>query len=172
MKRLLLLLALCATVAAPVAVLAQAGPPGPGMQGPPSAEARAMMDKARADAKTAAYLGLSQAHKDRVTAIIADVVAGTRDPRAAAKLIDDVLTPDEQKGVWDAAETSRRAMRTAMGGPPPGPPGAAPPGAGPPPERAMGGGRTPSAGRYLLMLSLSREQMRSLMPRARSTAAP
>ena len=48
------------------------------MQGPPSPEQRAMMDKARADAEAAAYLVLTPAHKERVTAIIADVAAGTR----------------------------------------------------------------------------------------------
>jgi hypothetical protein len=172
MKRSLLLLALCATVALPVAAFGQAGPPG--MQGgPPTAAQRATMEKARADAKAAAYLALTPAHKDRVTAIIADVAAGTRDPRAAAKLIDDVLTPDEQKAVRDAEQASRQAMRGGpMGGPPPGPPpGAAAGAAGPPPPQGRRFG-APSAGRYLIMLSLTREQMRSLMPRARSSSAP
>jgi len=177
MKRSLLLLALCATVAVPVAAFGQAGPPG--MQGgPPSATQRAAMEKVRADAKAAAYLALTPAHKERVTAIVADVVAGKTDPRAAAKLIDDVLTPDEQKAVRDTEQTARQAMRAAMGGPPPGPPGAAPPpgpaaqGGGPPPPPPQGRRFAPSAGRYLIMLSLTREQMRSLMPRARSSAAP
>jgi hypothetical protein len=177
MKRSLLLLALCATVAVPVAAFGQAGPPG--MQGgPPSATDRAAMEKARADAKAAAYLALTPAHKERVTAIVADVVAGKTDPRAAAKLIDDVLTPDEQKAVRDAEQASRQAMRGgAMGGPPPGAPGGPPsPGsgaqAGGPPPPGQGRRFAPSAGRYLIMVSLTREQRRSLMPRARSSAAP
>jgi hypothetical protein len=176
MKRSLLLLALCAGVAVPVAALGQAGPPG--MQGgPPSASDRAAMEKARADAKAAAYLALTPAHKDRVTAIVADVVAGKTDPRAAAKLIDDLLSPDEQKAVRDAEQTARQAMRGgAMGGPPPGTPGGPPPGpsaqAGGPPPPGQGRRFAPSAGRYLIMVSLTREQRRSLMPRARSSAAP
>lgn len=177
MKRVLMLLALCATVGVPAVALAQAGP-GPGMPAPPSAEQRAMMEKLRADAKASAYNALTPAHRDRVTAIIADVAAGKQDPASAAKLIDDVLTPDEQKAVRDASEASFRARRAAMGAPPPGPagqPNAAQAGPnGPPPRAGEPGGRrfAPSAGRFLLLVSLSREQMRNLMPRARSTAAP
>ena len=169
MKRLLILLALCASVTVPAAALAQAGP-GPGA--PPSPQQRAAMEKMRADAKTAAYGALTPVHRDRVTAIIADVTAGKQDARAAAKLIDDVLTPDEQKAVRDAAEASFRARRAAMGGPAPGGPPPAATQNGPPPRPFGPGGSSfsPSAGRYLLMVSISREQMRSLMPRARSTS--
>jgi hypothetical protein len=174
---MLMLLALCATVI-PAVALAQAGP-GAGVRPPPSPEQRAMMEKLRTDAKATAYGALTPAHRDRVTAIVADVAAGKQDRAAAAKLIDDVLTPDEQKAVRDAAAAAFRARRMAMGGPPPGPPNAAQPGPnGPPradgPPRAFGpdGGRfSPSAGRYLLMVSMSREQMRNTMPRARSGSA-
>jgi hypothetical protein len=182
MKRLLLLIALCVSFA-PIAVRAQAGPPS--MQSP-SPEQRAKMEAARVDAKAAAYSVLTPAHATAVSGIIAQVTAGSLDRRAAAGQIDAVLTPDEQKAVLAAAEKSRTAMRAAMmgaGAPPPGagppppgagappPPGGPPPGAGPPPP---GGGRfgPPSAGRYLLMVSMTPEQRRSLMPRARSTAAP
>jgi hypothetical protein len=169
MKRMLVLFALCATVGVPIAASAQAGP---GMQGGPTPEQRATMEKARADSKAAAYNVLTPAHAAAVTAIVAQVVAGTLDRRAAGGQIDTLLTPDEQKTVLAAAEKSRVAMRAMMGpgGPPPGA-GPPPPGAGPPPT---GGARfgPPSAGRYLLMVSISREQMRSLMPRARSTSAP
>jgi hypothetical protein len=187
MKRPLLFLALCAIVALPVAAFGQAGPP-PGVQGAsPSPEQRAAMEKARADAKVAAYAALTPAHRDRVTAIIADVAAGKTAPRDAAKLIDDVLTPDEQKAVRDVAQASRRAMRGgATGGPPAGSPGGPPPGppGGPPPgsagSAAQAGGSpppqgrrfSPSAGRFLIMVSLTRGQLRSLEPRARSSAAP
>ena len=124
---------------------------------------------------------LTPAHAAAVTAIVAQVVAGSLDRRAAGAQIDALLTPVEQKAVLAASDKSRAAMRAAMmaaggrppdAGPPPPPgPGGPPPGAGPPPP---GGGRfgPPSAGRYLLMVSMSREQMRSLMPRARSTSAP
>jgi hypothetical protein len=178
MKRMLLLVALCAAVGVPIAASAQAGP---GMQGAPTPEQRAMMDKARIDSKATAYNALTPAHAAAVTAIVAQVVAGSLDRRAAGAQIDALLTPVEQKAVLAASDKSRAAMRAAMmaaggrppdAGPPPPPgPGGPPPGAGPPPP---GGGRfgPPSAGRYLLMVSMSREQMRSLMPRARSTSAP
>jgi hypothetical protein len=182
MKRLIGLLFLCACAAVPAAVFAQPAPP---MQGGPSADQRAMMEKMRLDAKAAAYNALTPAHASGVTAIVAQVAAGTLDRRAAAGQIDALLSPDEQKAVLAAADKSRRAMRAMMGPPPDGPPpgpGGPPPGAGPPPPGGpppgMGpppdGGRfgPPSAGRYLLMVSMSREQMRSLMPRARSSSAP
>jgi len=152
MKRSLVLLVLCASVAVPVAAFGQ--PAGP----PPN---QAMMEKMRADAKAAAYSALTPAHATAVTALIAQVAAGTLDPRAAGGQIDALLTPDEQKAVLAAGATSRQAMRASgmmgAGGPPP-----------PGPGRY---GRF-TAGRYLLMVSLSRGQMRSLMPRARSTSAP
>jgi hypothetical protein len=179
MKRMLMLIALCATVAVPAVALAQAGP-GPG--GPPSPEQRAMMEKLRADAKASAYNALTPAHRDRVTAIVADVAAGKQDRAAAVKQIDDLLTPDEQKAVRDAAEAAFRARRAAMGAPPPGaarppgPPNAAQPGPNvSPPAGSFGQGRRrfpPSAGRFLLTVSLSRGQLRNLEPRARSTSAP
>jgi hypothetical protein len=180
MKRLFVLLALCASVAAPVAAYAQPAPP---MDGGPSPEQRATMEKLRTDAKAAAYGVLTPAHASAVTAIVAQVAAGTLDRRAAGRQIDALLTPDEQKAVLAAADKSRRAMMAALGapprgpgGPPPGsgppPPGPAgpPPGAGPPPDGRRFG--PPSAGRFLMMVSMSRDQMRSTMPRARSTAAP
>jgi hypothetical protein len=174
MKRLLVLLALCASVAAPVAALAQAAPPP---QGGPSPEQRAQMEKMRIDAKTAGYAALTPAHATAVTAIVAQVAAGTLDRREAGRQIDALLTADEQKAVLAAADKSRHAMMDAMGGRPPGP-GGPPPGDGPPPPGPGGpppeGGRfgPPSAGRFLMMVSMSRDQMRSTMPRARSTAAP
>jgi hypothetical protein len=194
MKRTLMLLAVCASVALPVIAAAQPGP-GPGGPPPPTAEQRAAMDKLRADAKTSAYAALTPAHRDRVTAIVADVASGKQSRADAAKAIDDLLTPDEHKAVRAAAESSFRArMNAMMGGRPPGPPGpppaahgaqhSGPSGAGPapngpPPAFGPGGpggpgGRrfSPSAGRFLLMVSLSRGQLRNVIPRARSTSAP
>jgi hypothetical protein len=191
MKRTFMLLALCATVAVPAGAFAQAGP-GPGQPAQMSPEQRATMEKLRADAKTSAYNALTPAHRDRVTAIVADVAAGKETGADAVKAINDLLTPDEQKAVRDASTASFQAMRTAMGvtGPPPGPPNAAAPGPnaaqpgpnaaqpapnGPPPPRGYGPGGSryrPSPGRYLLMVSLTRAQTRNLQPRARSTSAP
>lgn len=170
MKRLLTVLALCGTVVLPVAALAQAGPPGMG-GAPPSPQQQAAMEKLRADAKASAYGALTPAHATGVQAIVAQVAAGTLDRRAAAGRIDALLTPDEAKAVLGAEAKSRAAMRAAFagaGGPLP-PPGGPPPGAGPP-----GGGRfgPPSAGGFLLRVSLSPRQMRGTMPRARSSSAP
>lgn len=171
MKSLLVVLALCATVALPVAASAQAGPPG--MGGPPSAQQRAAMEKLRADAKASAYAALTPGHATSVQGIVAQVAAGSLDRRAAAAQIDALLTPDEAKAVLAAEAKSRAAMRAAFAGGAPPPPGAGapppPPGAGGPPR----GGRfgPPSAGRFLLMVSLA-PQRRGTMPRARSTSAP
>lgn len=173
MKRFLLL-ALCAVFLMPFAALAQPAPPMQG--GPPTPEQRAAMEKARADAKTAAYQALTPAHVTSVNAIVAQVAAGTLDRRSASGQIDALLTPDEKTAVMAAANKSFAAMRAAGGGPggPRPQTGAAapppPPGAGGPP----GGGRfgPPSAGRFLLMVSLSRDQMRYTQPRARSSSAP
>jgi hypothetical protein len=173
MKRPLVLLALCASVAMPLAAFAQPAPPMPGS---PSPDQRAMMEKLRADAKTAAYGALTPAHATAVTAIVGQVTAGSLGRRAAGKQIDALLTPDEQKAVLAAADTSRKAMMAAMGGPPPGNgpppagPGGPPPGSGQPRD----GGRfgPPSAGRFLLMVSMTRGQRRFTQPRARSTSAP
>jgi hypothetical protein len=174
MKRLWMLCSLCVLAAVPAAAFAQQGPPD--MGGPPSPQQRAAMDKARADAKVAAYAVLTPAHLTSVNAIVAQVAAGTLDRRAAGGQIDALLTPDEQKGVLAAAAKSRDAMRAAMQGAG-GPVGVSPPpGGGPPPGGPPGaGGRRfgpPTAGRFLLMVSMSPRQMRGLQPRARSSSAP
>jgi hypothetical protein len=151
-----------------------------------------MMEKIHAQAKMAAYAGLTPAHAASVNALAAKVAAGTLSPREAAQQIDDLLTADEDKSVGIAARKSFEAMHAAMadagmmpmggpmmhggpdgppaGGPPPGGPGGQ---GGPPPMGPHHGFGRPSSGRYLLMVSLTPEQMRKAMPpRARSTAAP
>jgi hypothetical protein len=180
MKHVFTVLALCGTVVLPLAASAQAGPPGPpgapGMGGPPSPpspQQRAAMEKFRADAKASAFAALTPAHAAGVQTIVAQVAAGALDRRAAAGQIDALLTPDEAKSVLAAEAKSRAAMRTALagaGGPPP-PAVAPPPGPGGPPP---GGGRfgPPSAGRFLLMVSMSPRERRDTEPRARSTSAP
>src|SRR5471030_1331459 len=111
MKRLLPVLALCALAAMPVAALAQQGP---GMPNPPTPEQRAIMEKSRTDAKAGAYAALTQAHATSISAIVAQVTAGTLDRRAAATQIDALLTPDEKSGVMAAAAKARNAMRVAQ----------------------------------------------------------
>ncbi len=177
MKRVFVLLALCASVSVPAAAFAQPAPP--------TADQRAAFDKMRADAKTSAYATLTPAHAASVTAIVSQVAAGTLDRRAASKQIDALLTPDESKAVLAAADKSRAAMRAAGVGPPGRPPGAGGPpsgaagpsqGGGPPQGAGPPGGSgrfgPPTAGRYLLMVSMTPAQMRSLQPRARSSSAP
>jgi len=181
MKRMLAVLALGAVFAVPLAAFGQMGP-GPGMGGPPpTPQQQAAMEKARADAKAAAYAALTPAHATSVQAIVAQVTAGTLDRRAAVTQIDALLSPDEAKGVLAVDAKSRAQMRAALGGsggPPPPPPNAGPPppGAGGPPPGTgpPGPGRfgPPSAGRFLLMVSMGRPGMRGPMPRARSTSAP
>jgi hypothetical protein len=181
MKTFLLLVALCAAIAVPAIVLAQqGGPPGP--MGPggwhsPSPQMRAAMDKAHADGKAAAYAALSPAHATQVQAIVSQVAAGTLDRRAAAAQIDALLTPDEQKAVLAAGQKARNEMRAAMAAngmaPPPGPPAAGappPPGAAGPPQYGRFG--PPSAGRMLLMLSVTPDQLRSMIPGPRRSSAP
>src|SRR5579862_8309696 len=103
MKRVFVLIALCASVSVPMAACAQPAPP--------TADQRAAYEKMRADAKTAAYATLTPAHAAGVNAIVAQVAAGTLDRRAAAGKIDALLTPDESKAVLAAADKSRAAMR-------------------------------------------------------------
>lgn len=182
MKRVFVLLALCASMSVPLAALGQPSSPSP--------DQRAAFEKARADAKASAFAALTPAHATAVSAIVAQVVAGTLDRRAAAGQINALLTPDESKAVLAAADKSRAAMRAAgigppgrpygAGGPPNGggaPPQAVggPPGGGPPAGGPTGGpGRYGqfTAGRYLMMVSMSPSQMRSTEPRARSSSAP
>ena len=156
-----------------------------------------MMEKIHAEAKTAAYAALTPAHAASVTSITAKVAAGTLDPRSAGKQIDELLTTDEQKAVLAAQQKARDTMRAAMeaagAGPMGGPPGMG--GAGGPPPGMRGGPGGPgspgmrggpdgppggpggrhfgrSAGRYLMMVSMTPDEMRNLQPRARSSAAP
>jgi hypothetical protein len=149
-----------------------------------------MMEKIHAEAKMAAFAALTPAHAASVTSITGQVVIGTLDPRSAGKQIDGLLTTDETKAVLAAEQKSRDSMRAAMeaagvgpmGGPPGmggpggrgGPPGMGGPGGAPPDRAGPGGGRRfgHSAGRYLMMVSMTPEQMQKLRPHARSSAAP
>jgi hypothetical protein len=178
MKRLLVLGTLCVLIGLPAAAFAQQSPP-PGMGGPPpSPQQLAAMEKARADAKAAAYAALSPAHAASVNAIVAQIAAGTLKRRAAGDQIDALLSPDEQKAVLATAAKSRDAMRVVMGGPGGPPPGGPPPpppaGAAPPPGGPPDGGRSglPTAGRFLVMVSLPPREKRGFAPGPRSSSAP
>ena len=183
MKRLILGLALAASMAFPLAAGAQSGPPpermgSPDHMGPPP-EVRAKFEKILADAKAAAYAALAPDHRTKIQAIVAQVVAGTVMPRDAADQIDGVLTADEKRSVLTAAQKAHEEMHAAMGvremdgphgGPPPNGPAApgAPSMAGPPGDHDGNREqhRAPNAGRRLLMMSLTPDQMRALRPKA------
>jgi len=127
------------------------GPPGP----PP--EVRAQMQKARDDAKTAAFNDLSAADRAKVQSVIDQLNNGQlTDLRAAAQQIDAALTPAEQKAVLGERDKMMQTMRANM---PAGAPG------GPPPEGRGGerrGAMRNDAGFFLLQVSVSREKMREL----------
>ena len=108
MKRTFVLLALCASVAVPVAAV--------GQPGRAAATRSAMMEKMRADAKAAAYAALTPGARDRGHGIVAQVTAGSSTRVPPAGQIDALLTPDEQKAILAAADKSRRAMRDRNGG--------------------------------------------------------
>ena len=169
MKSILIAAALVAVAGVPIAVDGQASspmPPAPQMQRRHlTDEQRAAMDNVMADAKTATYAALTPAHRDAVMSIVAQVSSGKLDPRSAGKQIDDLLTGGERASIATQAESVRKAMRAAMGAPDGPPPGgmaanAPPPGPGGAPE---GSGRyAESPGRFIMMVSISREQMRAL----------
>jgi hypothetical protein len=112
---------------------------------------------------------------------------------AERKAMSDMRSAMEAAGIGPMGGRGGPPMGGGPGGPPPGMgggPGGPPPGmwgprtggpdGGPPPGSGGGGpppegGRRfgPAAGRYLLMVSLTPDQMHKLMaPRARSSAAP
>jgi hypothetical protein len=159
---------------------------------------RAKMDAMRAQSKADAFGALSPDHRAKVQAIVAQVSAGSLEPRDAVAQIDALLTPDERQSVEAVAEKSRDQMRAAFagpGGPPPGgpPPAGAPapvgsppsyvaPGSsvvppnGPPPEGgpAMHGHwHRPTAGGFLLRLSMAPDAMHGMRgPRPVPSASP
>jgi hypothetical protein len=162
----------------PVAAVAQPGPgPGPGPMATSSPEMRAKLDAVGAQAKNEGYAALSPDHRAQVQAIVAKVTSGALDSRAAGEQIDALLSPEETKAVLGIAGSLRARVGAVLGGGPPPPPGAGPPpdggpppGAGAPPDGGPpadggppGGGRhAPSAGAFLLRVSVTPEQMRAL----------
>lgn len=151
--------------------------------GPPP-EMRAKLDKMHADAKAASFNALSTDHRTKVQAIVGQVTAGTVTAREAVQQIDTLLTPDEKSGVFAASKKMRADVRAAMradhDGPPPdaashnGPPGPGGPAVGAPGVPPPAGGhemhrRRPDAGRYLLMMSMTPDQMHALHRKANPT---
>jgi hypothetical protein len=162
---------LSTTLALPLGAAAQSAAPADAGGGPPPAMQQ-QMEKAHAEAKASAYAALSPDHRAKVQAIVDKAVAGTLPPRDASAQIDALLTPDEQKAVLASVQHARDQMHAAMvasGAPMPGhdagPPGAAP-GAGAPPAGGPPAGdgmrHAPSAGRALLMVSVTPEQWHAM----------
>ncbi|MBV8751183.1 MAG: hypothetical protein JO103_15855 [Candidatus Eremiobacteraeota bacterium] len=126
------------------------GPPGP----PP--EVRAQMQKARDDAKTAAFNDLSAADRAKVQSVIDQLNNGQlTDLRAAAQQIDAAITPAEQKAVLGERDKMVQTIRANM---PANVPGGPPRGS----EGGMRGAMHNDAGFFLLQLGVSREKMHEL----------
>ena len=86
---------------------------------PISKDVRAKLEAAHAAARDAAFRTLTPEHRTRAQAIIDGITADrTADPRAAAKQIDTLLTPDESKAVL--AEGQRLLEKLQSLWPPPG----------------------------------------------------
>lgn len=103
-----------AALASPLAALAQMAPPPPnGPHGPPP-EMRAQFEAARTQARTAAMNALSADHRGKVQAILAQVQAGSLDPRSAATQIDGILSPSESAAVLAQMQTMHESLRKAM----------------------------------------------------------
>jgi len=171
MKRPFLVLMVAALAGSPLLAAAQPAPGagGDGMGPPPAV--RAKLESISAQAKADGYAALSPAHRAAVQAIVAKVTAGSLDPHSAGEQIDALLTPDESQAVLAVATKSRAEMRVAFGGSAPPPPDGGPPPAGPPPADGPPPGgpppgahehRKPTAGGFLMRVSLTPEQMRAL----------
>jgi hypothetical protein len=186
MIRSFYVLCLAACVGTPLAAFAQqAPPPPPGNAGQPPMSRRAQVDAITRQARIDAFAALTPDHRARVQTIVAGVVAGSIQPRDAARQIDALLLPQERQAVIGVAMTARGQMRSLFprpggapaGGPPNAGPGYAPPAGSAPngaasnasgqpgsaPMDATGVRRhRPHAGAFLLRVSLTRQQMRAL----------
>jgi hypothetical protein len=169
MKLSLPVLALVVATGLPLAACAQQSNAA---ENGPSPEVRAQMQQARDNAKTAAFNDLSAADRAKVQAIINQVNNGQlTDLRAAAQQIDAAITPAEAQAVLAERTKMTAAFRAnrPQGMGPNGGPGAGPNG-GPGPNGAPGangehrgfGGRSQTAGRFLLQLGVSPEKMKQL----------
>ncbi|BDE06686.1 hypothetical protein WPS_19620 [Vulcanimicrobium alpinum] len=155
MKLSLPVLALVFATGFPLAASAQQS--SAAENGPPP-EVHAQMQQARDNAKTAAFNDLSAADRAKVQAVIDAVNNGQQtDLRAAAQQIDAALTPAETTAVLAERTKMIAAIRADIAAMPNAPQGG--PQGGPPPGARA---HTASAGRFLLMLGVSREKMREL----------
>ena len=168
MKLSLPVLALVVATGMPLAACAQQSNAA---ENGPSPEVRAQMQQARDNAKTAAFNDLTPADRAKVQAIINQVNNGQlTDLRAAAQQIDAAITPAEAQAVLAERAKMRQAFIAnhpdGMG--PNGGPGAGPNGApGANGEHRGFGGRSQTAGRFLLQLGVSPEKMRQLRDQMR-----
>jgi hypothetical protein len=187
-KLSLLAFGLAATI--PLAAAAEpAAGPGAGAGTP---EMRAQSERARTEARTAAFADLSADHRAQVQAIVDKLNAGTlTNPIDAAKQIDAILTPEETKAVLAERAKLGVPMRRGgpdgagppPGGPPPGAPGIPPPGGpapgGPPPGGPPPGGPQVgaagmrsggSAGGFIVRVSVAPEKLHAMMRAMRDAA--
>jgi len=163
MKLSLPVLALVVATGLPLAACAQQSNAA---ENGPSPEVRAQMQQARDNARTAAFNDLSAADRAKVQAIINQVNNGQlTDLRAAAQQIDAAITPAEAQAVLAERAKMTAAFRAnrPQGMSPNGGPGAGPNGApGANGEHRGFGGRSQTAGRFLLQLGVSPEKMKQL----------
>ena len=163
MKLSLPVLALVVATGMPLAACAQQSNAA---ENGPSPEVRAQMQQARDNARTAAFNDLSAADRAKVQAIINQVNNGQlTDLRAAAQQIDAAITPAEAQAVLAERAKMTAAFRAnrPQGMGPNGGPGAGPNGApGANGEHRGFGGRSQTAGRFLLQLGVSPEKMKQL----------
>jgi hypothetical protein len=202
MKRALLILSLCACVAVPMTALAQQAPPSPSpemralmdkIHGQARTAAYAALTPAHVASVTSIAGEVAAKKLDFPTAVKQiDALITVAEEKAvwaaAAQSRREMFAAMREAGgpgpMMAGGPPDRGGPPHFAGGPADGPaggPGAAPGGA--PRGGPMGGwqhghGRRghghgrPSASGYLLMVSMTPDQMRQLMPRARSSAAP
>jgi hypothetical protein len=167
MKMKLSLLAFGLAAAIPMAAAAE--PAAGAGAGGGTPEMRAQFDRARSEARTAAFADLSADHRAQVQAIVDKVTAGTlTNPVDAAKQIDAILTADETKAVLAERVKLGEAMHKGApdgAGPPPG----GPPSGGPPPG-APGMRPGGSAGGFILRVSIAPEKWHEMMRAMRDAA--
>jgi len=142
------------SLAFPTTALAQAPPYGAA----PSDSTD--FEQARQDASVAALNALSETHRSQVHGIVDRFDAGSLSFDDAARQIDTILSPDENKALLAQEQQFRSKLRPSQagderGGPPPvdspaGPPPEGFPGGGPP-----AGGFPADAGSFLLRIAAS-----------------
>jgi type II secretory pathway pseudopilin PulG len=129
--------------------------------------ARAQMQQARDDAKTASLAALSADHRAKVQTVVDGFNAGTLDIPTASGKIDAILTPAESTAVLAQSQKLRDAMRAAFaagGGPPGG-------GQGGGRHSGPGGANQQTAGHFLLSVGADHDKWRAAMQAQRANGA-